>query len=308
MTAPYQNHASPFHKGEQYIQTQLGVRDKMEQVGRKVIRDYLPEQHQEFYRQLSYLFIGHCDRYGWPWASIVCHSPGFIQSPNNRQLDIHTLPIPCDPLNNALHINTPVAVLGLDFESKRRNRLSAQISNCTEYKFSLAIRQTFGNCPKYIRPRKLLSSNFEHPIKASCKEITSLDSQAINLIQQSDTFFVSSALPPKQQFACEGVDISHRGGNPGFIKISHNRLTIPDYRGNSHFNTLGNFIENPKAGLLFIDFDQGHLLALTGTVDLIWNSPDIENFAGAERLWVFSLNHGYWLKNTLPLRFLPFKN
>lgn len=308
MTESDQINASPFHNGEQYIQTKLGVRDKMEQVGQKVIRDYLPEQHQEFYRQLSYLFIGHCDRYGWPWASILYQTPGFIQSPNDRQLDIHTTPIPDDPLNQTLHINAPVAVLGLDFESQRRNRLSARISNSTEYSLSLAVQQTFGNCPKYIRPRKLLSSGFEHPCKANCKEITSLDSEAINLIQQSDTFFVCSALPPKQQLASEGVDISHRGGNPGFIKISHNCLTIPDYRGNRYFNTLGNFIENPKAGLLFIDFDQGHLLTLTGTVELIWNSPDIEKFAGAERLWAFSLNHGYWLKNTLPLRFLPLKN
>lgn len=51
-----------------------------------------------------------------------------------------------------------------------------------------------------------------------------------------------------------GVDISHRGGLPGFIHIENdNRLLIPDYSDNHFFNTLGNLAANPKAGLLFID-------------------------------------------------------
>ena len=44
------NDTSPFHRGEKEIQSRLGIRDKMERLGRKVIRDHLPQDHREFFR------------------------------------------------------------------------------------------------------------------------------------------------------------------------------------------------------------------------------------------------------------------
>jgi hypothetical protein len=41
----WQKAASPFHPGEQAIQEKLGGRDRMETVGRRMIRDFLPAQH-----------------------------------------------------------------------------------------------------------------------------------------------------------------------------------------------------------------------------------------------------------------------
>jgi hypothetical protein len=100
-----------------------------------------------------------------------------------------------------------------------------------------------------------------------------------------------------------GVDVSHRGGKPGFVWVDNNNtLTIPDYLGNFHFNTLGNFLVNPKAGLLFIDFDKGHVLSLTGIVEILWESVELEYFDGAERLWQFHLEKGLYLKYSLPFK------
>jgi len=43
---------------------------------------------------------------------------------------------------------------------------------------------------------------------------------------------------------------------PGFVEIlDENRLRIPVYRGNSMYNTPGNFTINPAAGLMFIDYE-----------------------------------------------------
>lgn len=125
----------------------------------------------------------------------------------------------------------------------------------------------------------------------------------MQLISKSDTFFVASYLANNSNAVSEGADVSHRGGKAGFVRVDDKQtLTIPDYLGNFHFNTLGNFVENPQAGLLFIDFEKGHLLTLTGSVEILWDSPDTKFFAGAERLWKFRLDHGFWLKNVLPLR------
>ena len=41
---------SPFHRGEKALQSRLGIREKIERAGAKMIRDHLPEDHREFLR------------------------------------------------------------------------------------------------------------------------------------------------------------------------------------------------------------------------------------------------------------------
>ena len=107
----------------------------------------------------------------------------------------------------------------------------------------------------------------------------------------------------KDNPAVEGVDVSHRGGRPGFVKLDGETLTIPDFPGNNAFNTLGNFLINPKAGLVFPDFETGDLLMVTGKVELLDEEhEDVLAFKGAERAWRFILDHGIWLKDALPFR------
>ena len=51
-----------------------------------------------------------------------------------------------------------------------------------------------------------------------------------------------------------GMDVSHRGGRPGFVKLDGDTLVVPDFRGNRYFNTLGNLVSDPRAALVFVDF------------------------------------------------------
>lgn len=304
---------SPFHRGEQKIQRQLGVRERMEQFGQKVIRSYLPEQHRNFFQQLSYLLIGHVDDQGWPWASILFDQQnfdkqevggqGFIESPHNQQLTVNTQPVNGDPLAQSLQSGVKIGLLGIDLNSRRRNRIAGHIGQANSQRIDIVIDQAFGNCPKYIQVREPNNHPLIHSAPAESQPLQKLDSEALTLIANSDTFFVSSFITNNSGEISEGVDVSHRGGMPSFIRVDNtSKLTIPDYSGNLHFNTLGNFIENPKAGLLFIDFEKGHLLMLTGKVEVLFDSPEIATFAGAERLWTFELDHGLWLKNALPIK------
>ncbi|MCI0605928.1 pyridoxamine 5'-phosphate oxidase family protein, partial [bacterium] len=66
--------------------------------------------------------------------------------------------------------------------------------------------------------------------------------------------------------------------------VNSNRILFPDYSGNKMFNTLGNITVNPNAGLLFLDFEKGNTLQLTGKAQVIWEEERIAEFAGAERL------------------------
>jgi ferredoxin-NADP reductase/predicted pyridoxine 5'-phosphate oxidase superfamily flavin-nucleotide-binding protein len=294
---------SPFHRGEQTVQQRLGVREQMERFGSRVIRDYMPDQHREFYRLLPFIFVGHADKGGWPWASILFNQPGFITSSDAKTLDINALPVTGDPLADALHPGTRLGLLGIELPTRRRNRLAGHIAERADDGIRLTVDQAFGNCPQYIQTRELERVDTAAMPRTRVEDIVELDSRARALIQQSDTFFVASYVDNGSGEANEGADVSHRGGRPGFIRVDNETtLTIPDYLGNNHFNTFGNFIENSRAGLLFLDFENGHLLTLTGTVEIIWDAPEAEHFEGAQRLWKFHVDHGRWINDALPLR------
>ena len=62
---------SPFHPGERAVQARVGVRDKAEILGQRMIRDFMPEQHREFYANLPYLLVGSVDAAGRPWTTQV---------------------------------------------------------------------------------------------------------------------------------------------------------------------------------------------------------------------------------------------
>ncbi|MGH1426974.1 MAG: pyridoxamine 5'-phosphate oxidase family protein [Arenicella sp.] len=297
---------SPFHAGEQAMQDRLGIRQEVEDIGRRLIRSYMPDQHRDFFEKLPFMVVGSVDEHGWPWTSIITGSPGFAHSPEPTVLTLKTPIHPLDPLNsNTKANNAKLGLLGIEPATRRRNRMNAAIHESNDSSMTLRVDQSFGNCPKYIHTRDLdfvrdpstLSNN------TTKKIFTKLDENALHLIATADTFFVSSYVFEPDSHSIQGVDASHRGGKPGFIHIENNSLTIPDYYGNNLFNTLGNFLKNPKAGLLFTDFITGNVLMLTGTVELRWeDDASIEHYHGAERAWTFHLNHGFWLTDFLPFR------
>ncbi len=295
---------SPMHSGEREAQAKLGREEQMEKIGRSVIRPYMPEQHREFFNQLPFVVAGSVDKDGWPWASILFGEPGFITTPTDRKLVFNAAPTHGDPLLENITKDAPIGLLGIELSNRRRNRMNGLIEIMEDGKFAVNVIQSFGNCPQYIQTR---STNFirdpKIPYVATQEKFDTFDQPAINLIEHSDTFFVASHNNRDNTHDTGGVDVSHRGGQPGFVKIEGNSLTIPDFIGNFIFNTFGNFILNPKAGIIFVDFETGDLLMLTGTVEIIWDkTPEIEAFKGAERAWKFTLDHGIRLKDASPFR------
>ena len=296
---------SPFHHGEQVLQEQAGVRDRMEKFGRRVIRNHMPLQHRDFYQQQPFVVAAHVDNQGWPWASMLFgEKPGFIQSPDDKTLDISPVLDPLNPFKDAIERNQAIGLLGLELSSRRRNRLATRVKSASKAHFTLAVDQSFGNCPQYIQTREIEYIKDSERLPLSVHNLNRLDRDAKGLIHRSDTFFVASFYDSGEQSATNGADASHRGGKPGFVHIDEDgTLTIPDYAGNNHFNTLGNLLKNPKAGLLFVDFEHGHCLSLTGRTEILQDSPLIKHFNGAQRLWTFKLEKGMWLKNLLPFKF-----
>ena len=280
------NKPSPWHDGERALQATIGVAERMEAQGKRVIRDYMPDQHREFYEHLPYLLVGAVDAQGWPWASLIDADAGFIDSPDPRRLDIARLPDADDPMGSAFAPGTALGMLGIDLHTRRRNRINGHITEVGDDGFSVEVEHSFGNCPQYIQLRELKQVALPYVAeRAPVQRMTALDEAAVATIRGADTFFVASYVDLDGEQPHRSVDVSHRGGQAGFVRVEGDVLTIPDFAGNLHFNTLGNFKLNPKAGLVFIDFATGDLLQLAGRVTLILDGPEIAAFQGAERLW-----------------------
>jgi hypothetical protein len=271
--------------------------------GGGAIRDFMPEQHREFFALLPYLFVCAIDSAGWPLATLLTGPPGFVQSPDPHTLHIAALPDTGDPAAPGLTPGQDIGLLGIDFSTRRRNRANGRILGHDAGGIRVAVSQSFGNCPQYIQLRSVAHTPMD-TIEAPPKTVETfdyLDAAATAVIERADTFLVASRSRAGVS-SSYGADISHRGGRPGFVRVDGNVLTIPDFRGNRYFNTLGNLLVEPRSSLLFVDFEAGDLLQLQGTAQVEWDGDAAEQIAGADRLWRFNVAHGWRRRAASPLR------
>ena len=298
---------APFHAGERALQTLAGSREVMAAAGSRVIRDFMPDQHREFFAQLPFLVVGSMDAQLQPWASVLAAPPGFAHSPDPTHLRIDALPAADDPLAAQLVQGASLGLLGIQPHTRRRNRMNGKVEAIDAAGFMVEVQQSFGNCPKYIQAREPLFAASQ--AAAPAQRLDGLDDAARALIARADTFFIASAFPQhamdgdEADPAAQGVDVSHRGGLPGFVRVGEDGvLTVPDFTGNRFFNTLGNLSVHPRAGLLFIDFENGELLHLTATAEIVWDGPEVAAFEGAERLLRLRVEQVLRRPGALPLR------
>lgn len=292
---------SPFHAGELAIQQRVGMRERIAGASAAAIRDHMPDQHRQFFAELPFFFIGAVDEAGQPWATMLAAEPGFIGTPDARTLDIAGGMLAGDPLRGRLRVGDHVGGLGLAPTTRRRNRVNGVIAAIDDDRMRIAVVQSFGNCPQYIQHRQ--HSGAPNVCAARVLRGAVLSDEDRNLIARSDTFFIASAYLDADAGDARGADVSHRGGRPGFVRVDdEHTLTSPEFRGNFVFNTAGNLLRHPRAGLLFIDFERGDLLHLAVEAEIIWDGPEVEAFAGAERLLRFRIREVVRNVGALPFR------
>jgi len=291
---------SPFHAGEKAVQERLGVRD-IEDWARKVVRPYLPEPHRAFHTALPFLVVAARDAAGRPWATLLTGQDGFITSPNENSLAIGAKPVPGDALEGALVAGAELGILGIELATRRRNRVNGHILGDGSGLLEFAVDQSFGNCPQYIRERqwhRIEGGKAGKPARSS-----HLTPSQREWIASADTFFIASGHRGEGESATFGMDASHRGGDPGFVSVEGEmRLVFPDYAGNNHFNTIGNLVLDSRAGYLFVDFETGGLLQLTGRTTIDWDSSAVTRVPGARRLVAFDIEEIVELPAAISLR------
>ncbi|UYW25832.1 pyridoxamine 5'-phosphate oxidase family protein [Methylorubrum extorquens] len=295
--------ASPWHRGEVAIQESVGMAGRMAELGPRVIRDHLTEQHRAFFPLLPFAVLGSVDGEGRPWATLREGEPGFLHAPDPFRLRVDGRREPNDPADAGLEDGDGVALLGIELATRRRNRLNGTVERAGPEGFAIRVEQSFGNCPQYIQSRHEGPRAGEPATRPRPVLSDGLDPAARRLVAAADTFFVASFV--EDAGGWRQVDVSHRGGRPGFVRVgADGGLTVPDYSGNRFFNTLGNLLANPRAGLVFPDFATGALLQMSGRTEIVLDPNEDERIDGTERLWRFVPERVVFRPRALGLRFV----
>ena len=290
------NGSKTFHSGERTVQIRAGeaaIADR----NSTLISDVVIGGARPFIAKQFMVALGSIDPYGNVWASLLFGKPGFMHTADGHAIDID---VPAqhrdaaEPFWTNIEGNHDVGMLFIELGSRRRYRVNGTVTRQDATGIQVGIREAYPNCPKYIHRRQLraLGDAGEHSQSASG---TVLRGSVASLIHEADTLFIAS------RHTEAGADASHRGGDKGFIHVvDEHTLRIPDYHGNSLFNTWGNLEVDPRAGLCIPDFTNGRLLQLTGTVAMQWDQDDPgDDTGGTHRFLQFTVDH-WVLRDAIP--------
>ena len=276
-----------YHQGEIAVQERTGARS-IAQRRAAIVGDWLPPGAREFLAVQVAAGAAAVAPDGTVWASMWCGEPGFLRSDaEGEQVQVvaaldRTPDV--DPVRRFARAADPIALVAIDFTTRQRLRVNGATIRQTTSGLAIGVREAFGNCIKYIQQREPSPSTVLEPGVAH-RSGEHLDGELRDFIERTDTLFVASIHPQR------GLDVSHRGGHPGFVHLEGaTTLRIPDYAGNGMYQTLGNFEVDPRAGVALIDFERRRVLSLTGRAQAAFGSEDpAMPTGGTGRYWSFTV-------------------
>jgi predicted pyridoxine 5'-phosphate oxidase superfamily flavin-nucleotide-binding protein len=283
------------HEGERAVQRRAGW--TREDWGSASVGATIPPVASQFLRQQQMVVIGAADTSAAVWATIVTGPAGFADTAGDRIVVVNSLPARQDPLSVPLEADLDVGMLAIEPQTRRRLRINGR-SRRRQDRLVMRTEQVYSNCPKYIQVRDIVPDQGQGAVAAGPALVTAeLTAGQHRWIAGADTFFIATHSPR------HGADVSHRGGGPGFVRVlGPRRLLWPDYVGNSMYMTLGNLELTPAAGLLFLDWEQGHTLQLTGQARVHWDPDRAAAVPGAERLIELDIDQVVQIRHASPLR------
>jgi predicted pyridoxine 5'-phosphate oxidase superfamily flavin-nucleotide-binding protein len=283
---------SPFHAGELALQSATGVSGEAARIGR-VIAKQIASNASDFIGQQQVAIVAALDTAAHVVCSVVVGEPGTFEVVDAITVSVDLRSgIVGDALADRTGDGAPIGLLFLDVATRRRYRVNGTVIGSDDRRTFVRVAEAYPNCPKYIQ-RRALHVTEDRRASGDVRDGLDLDSRQHELIAAADTFFIASAGPDGT------LDASHRGGRPGFVRISGNHLWIPDYAGNNMYNTLGNISSNPTTSLLFIDFDSGDTLQLSGRAAVDLDAVDAAT-GGTNRAWTFVTTS--WTRSQLAAR------
>jgi hypothetical protein len=224
----------------------------------------MPDQHRDFFASQPFLAAAVRDASGRTWSTLLLPSDESFadDSCSKKERGGAWVATPPDPATLTLtarvtrgdaledhwgspdELNQDVGLMGIEFGTKRRNRVNGRITAVHKANkkrtLTFSADQSFGNCPQYISSRqwqwrpRYPTAGGRIPKRNPIQGLELSPSQA-RRIQSADTIFIATGyrgdVGDDNSF---GNDASHRGGPPGFLRVLNSTtLLLPDYGGNN---------------------------------------------------------------------------
>ncbi|EGX55672.1 pyridoxamine 5'-phosphate oxidase-related FMN-binding protein [Streptomyces zinciresistens K42] len=260
-----------FHEGERLVQRRAGVVQAADRLEGMLRPPRLTPALGGHLAERTFAVVTARDGEGTLWVSPLAAEPGFL-GVRGSALTVAARPAPGDPLHT-VPAPQDVGLLVIDLGLRRRVRVNGRLTDSSDGSLTIEPDQAYGNCPAYIQERHLTAApataagTDPAPTGPAAGMSGALEADDIALVRAADTFFLGTAHPER------GADASHKGGEPGFVRVEGGEIWWPDYAGNNLFNSLGNITADPVAALLFVDFATGRTLHLAGEARVEWLDP-----------------------------------
>lgn len=273
-----------FHPGERLVQERTGERATA-LINARNVSPHIPAPARAFVSQQRWCVIGAADAAGAVWASLLIGEPGFVQASD----DLASLHLALDDPQHRLQSTAPldglqagqsVALLLIELQTRRRLRVNGHVALASAGSLDVAVGQAFPVCPRYIQKRQPEANGPADETSPALSAAGAELDMVADWITTADTLFVASLGPAGE------ADVSHRGGRPGFVQRRGQMLRIPDYNGNSMFNTLGNLAVGSRFGLVLPDFDGARQLQLSGHARVCFDVAEDSEHTGGTGRWI----------------------
>lgn len=285
------------HPGEEAVRERAG--SGRPGIGSGQVDGIIPPVARAFVDSAHFAALTVVDEHGEISADVLAGEPGFLRAPDERTVVMGLAPPLTAPLFGP-GADRIVGLLVLEPWTRRRMRVNGTAAR-SGHSVIVRTEQVYGNCPKYIQERTVdavvPSAARSWDTTAVGRGTRRLTRDQRELISRADTFFLATHAQG------HGGDMSHRGGNPGFVTVTGDRhLSWPDYVGNSMYMSLGNLLHEPRCALVFPDWTSGHTLHLRGRAKVDWDPRRAAGIPGAQRVIDFDLEQAVEIADGMPLR------
>ena len=289
-----------FHEGELAVQRRAGVADVAAGVGDGNVRRALTEDFAWFLSQRFFVVVASTDPDGRVWASLLVGPTGFIETPDPTHLKLMAEPAAGDPLQRALDA-APAAVglLAIEAADRARIRVNGTATRLPEGGIAIEVRESFGNCPKYIQrrvPAELLDEGRRGEVRTRVRHARRGPARRWSpppTRSMSPARIRSAAPTPRTAGVAPG---SSRWRPTGARCASPTTAATTCSRRSATSRPTGASACCSSTGR------RGDTLQLSGRAEIVWDAQEIAAWPGAQRLVDVAIEAVEHTPRALPLR------
>lgn len=264
-------------------QRRTGLKDEFEARGQAMTTPTVPADMASQIAELDSTLLARLDGQGFPTCEALVGDRGLwtLAAPDRLVLKATALD------GRVLAAGEPVALLAFVGQNRlRRLRVAGVVAGTGPREMTVLVRQVLTKSGRYVHHRVRANVRREQPAgnQLSCDWLDHLDDTMRAVSSDAETLFVATRHAEPCTAHQHGLDVSHRGGLPGFVvALDEHTLLWPELPGIGHLSTLENLTLDGRCGLLLLAAGHNAAVRLSGRAEVLWRDAETRRLTGCDR-------------------------